>query len=213
MDARIARLILVSGVASLAVTIAFMVIFADIRVASTVEQHQSTRGGNAGAADAQATRQAVPNLVTSIARGTPAPATSASATPVPTALPSPPARGQPFLASGTRYTVNEVRDPEPPGFFTPARNMRFVAVDITQEAVSTPSAYSIAYFNLRDSDGKDYGWTNGNSKPALGNGTLSPGQSTRGWVVFQVPAGAKITMLTGWPDHARSRIPIADLAP
>jgi hypothetical protein len=125
---------------------------------------------------------------------------------------SPPARGQPFLVSGTRYTVNEVRDPEPPGFFTPARGMRLIAVDITQEAVSAPSPYSIAYFFLRDSDGKDYGWANGNSTPALGNGTLAPGQSTRGWVVFQVPAAAKITALIGWPDHAKPRVPIADLS-
>ena len=131
---------------------------------------------------------------------------------MPTAVSSPPAQGQPFLVSGTRYTVNEVRDPEPPGFFSPANGMRFIAVDITQEAVTAPSPYSIAYFNLRDSDGKDYGWANGNSTPALGNSTLAPGQSTRGWVVFQVPAAAKITTLIGWPDHAKPGVPIADLS-
>ena len=213
MNARISSLILASGVASLVGTIAFIIIFADIRVAASVEQHQATRGGSVVTAEAQATPQAVSNLATSSARGTPAPATSARATPVVTALPSQPAQGQPFLVSGTRYTVNEVRDPEPPGFFSPARNMRFIAVDITQEAVSTPSSYSIAYFKLRDSDGKDYAWAHGNSAPALGNGALAPGQSTRGWVVFQVPAGAKITTLIGWPDHARPRVPIAHLAP
>ena len=212
MNARFARLILVSGVASLIGTIAFMIIFADIRVATSVEQHQSTRGGSLATAEPQATLRAVSDLATRSARGTQAPTTRAKATTVPTALPSPPAQGQPFLVNGTRYTVNEVRDPEPPGFFSPARNMRFIAVDITQEAVSTPSPYSIAYFNLRDGGGKDYGWANGNSKPTLGNGTLAAGESTRGWVIFQVPADAKITTLIGWPDHARPRVSIADLA-
>jgi len=190
VNARISGLILVSGVASLVVTIAFIMLFAGIRVTSGVAQHQVTLGGASAGTEAQATVQAVGNLATSIARGTPFP-TVGKATPAATAVPSAPAQGQPFLVGGTRYTVNEVRDPEPPGFFTPARGMRFIAVDITQEAVSAPSPYSIAYFNLRDSDGKDYGWTNGNSTPALGNGTLAPGQTARGWVVFQVPAAAK----------------------
>ncbi len=97
--------------------------------------------------------------------------------------------------NGSRYTVHQVADPEPPGVFTTTAGNRRVALDITQQAVSGNVTYSFASFRLRDANGDEHTWAITNTSPKFESGTLKAGESKRGWISFQVPAGVGIDSL------------------
>lgn len=182
-----AGLLLVIGILSVAAMIGFL-FFANIELTSPVSAGTSpTRIIDSPTdTEARATLQAAVDFVTSVAKGTPQNGqtpTAPASTPV--------AIGQSFTLNGTLYTVNQVADPEPPGFFKPAAGKRFVAVELTQTAVSAAGAYSIGFFSLRGDDGNDYTWANGNNKPSLGTGQLKVGESASGWVTIAMPASVK----------------------
>jgi hypothetical protein len=112
---------------------------------------------------------------------------------------------------GARYTVTQVLDPEPPGFFATAAGKRRVAVELSQEALSASSTYDFTFFALRDATGTDYTWAISNSKPEFDRGTLKPGESHTGWLVFQVPIGTDPVLLVVAPGGAGQRVPLVDL--
>ena len=97
--------------------------------------------------------------------------------------------------NGSRYTVHQVADPEPPGTFTTTAGNRRVALEITQEALSGTVSYSFASFRIRDANGQEYAWAITNSSPRFESGTLRAGESKRGWISFQVPVGVGLDAL------------------
>lgn len=110
-----AGLLLVIGILSVAAMIGFL-FFANIELTSPVSAGTSpTRIIDSPTdTEARATLQAAVDFVTSVAKGTPQNGqtpTAPASTPV--------AIGQSFTLNGTLYTVNQVADPEPPGFFNP----------------------------------------------------------------------------------------------
>lgn len=186
--------ILVAGIASLGVMIAVFILSGGVEINdSGVTEHQETHPDAFGvSANVQPTIQSVTKLLTAVANGTALPtAAGRAATPAPATV-APVSVGQSVVVDGTRFTIGQVLDPEPAGFFRPPAGKRFVAVEVTQDAVSAKSQYSIAFIYLRGTDGKDYGWTNGNTEPVLGDGTLEVGQSAHGWVTIQMPADVAV---------------------
>ena len=97
--------------------------------------------------------------------------------------------------NGSRYTVHQVVDPEPPGIFTTTAGNRRVALEITQEALSGTVSYSFASFRIRDANGQEYTWAITNTSPKFDSGTLKAGESKRGWISFQVPVGVGLDAL------------------
>ncbi|MCA1667637.1 MAG: DUF4352 domain-containing protein [Thermomicrobia bacterium] len=103
--------------------------------------------------------------------------------------------GAKVAVQGMAVTVNEVRDPAPPTDFSkPKDGNRFVAVDVTIENTDTkPASYNALYATVKDTDGRQYDATFTDVvNPALSAGDNSPGDKIRGWVVFEVPVGAKM---------------------
>lgn len=92
---------------------------------------------------------------------------------------------------GARYTVLQVVDPEPPGFFSTKEGHRRVAIELRMEAMGKPLRYAFSNFKVRDTSGVDYGWAITNSEPRFGNGSLTQGESRQGWIAFDLPEGAQ----------------------
>jgi Domain of unknown function (DUF4352) len=211
MTAKIAAMILGVGIFAEGIMVIFL--FATGGVALTpLDTHQELHPQAFGIADAgtEATVQAARNQLTAVANGTPA-ATVPGRTATSAVTVAPPPVGQSVLVDGIRYTVNNIADPEPPGFFKPPAGKRFVAVEVTIEAVSGSTPYGISTIDLRADDGKDYGWTNGNNTPVLASGTLQAGQAARGWVTIQLPSDAKLTGVIAVVP-TRPKVQIADLS-
>ena len=194
MNIRIAVSILVIGIIADAAMVVFLIVSGGVAVNPPSEQ-QENHPATYGLVDANtdATVQAAKDRLTALAQGTTVATPPASRSATPASALTPVAVGQSLEVEGVRYTVNSIADPEPPGFFKPAPGKRFVAVELTIEALSQPTVYGISFIDVRASDGKDYGWTNGNNAPSLTGGTLEPGQSAHGWVTLNVPAGAVIS--------------------
>jgi hypothetical protein len=208
MTTRRAVLILLAGIASLAAMIAALVFTGGVEVNdSGVTGHQETHPDAFGvSADVQPTIRSVTKLLTAVANGTTLP-TVARSQPSTAPTVAPVGVGESVVIDGTRFIIGQILDPEPAGFFKPPAGKRFVAVEVTQEAVSAKSQYSIAFIYLRGDDGKDYGWTNGNTKPVLGDGTLDVGQSAHGWVTIQMPADVAVAaVVSAQPAKPRTVI-------
>lgn len=99
--------------------------------------------------------------------------------------------GETVEFAGSRYTVLQLVDPEPPGFFTATAGNRRITLEVRQEAVSQAVAFSFALFYVRDTSGEEYVWSITNGEPAFGSGSLNPGESNTGWITFQLPVGAE----------------------
>lgn len=119
--------------------------------------------------------------------------------------------GEPIEVNGVRYTVHQVADPEPPGFFSTTAGNRRVAIEITQEALGRPSPYTFSRFRIRDVDGKEHNWAITNTEPKFESGTLQPGQSRRGWISFQVPATVGVDALILLVPGQAQGVPIVTL--
>jgi hypothetical protein len=147
-------------------------------------------GGTLSPGAADATARAVIATVTALAGG----GGSVATTPVPSAF-EPVGIGETVEYGGSRYTVLQVQDPEPEGFFRAEPGKRRVALEIRQEATGRAGAYSFALFSLRDTAGGSHTWTIANNEPAFGSGSLAPGEAVTGWVTFQVTEGAEVAEL------------------
>ncbi|MBE0611980.1 MAG: DUF4352 domain-containing protein [Dehalococcoidia bacterium] len=148
--------------------------------------------GGAAAQEARATLTAIARTLTATAPG--GPGTPTARTPVPGEV-SPVAIGQPVTVGTSTYTVLQVADPEPPGFFVTNPGMRRVAIEVRQEVASGTVRYSFGLFRIRDSAGEEHSWAITNSEPNFDSGDLAAGQSRTGWISFQIPEGRQPAML------------------
>jgi hypothetical protein len=145
-------------------------------------------GGTLSPGASEATARAVIATVTALSGGSNPGGGSGGATPEPGA--NPVRVGEPIDYAGSRYTVLQVVDPEPPGFFRPLEGRRRVTMEIRQESLGQAVAYSFALFYLRDVEGMEHNWSITNGEPPFGSGSLAPGESVTGWVTFDVPQNA-----------------------
>ena len=121
--------------------------------------------------------------------------------PVPT--PEPDSSFDPVQVMGSLYIVNRVLDP---ASGRPAAGMRLVSVDVTQKALVDDASYSHWIFHVQDSNSFFYDRSNsGDAQPSLGIGTLATGDQVRGWITFEVPAGATLASLLVAPAGATSK--------
>lgn len=161
--------------------------------ARTGDQAATPAGsGGAEAQEARATLTAIARTLT--ASDAAVPGTPTTRTPVPGEV-TPAPVGQPVTMGTSTYTVLQVADPEPPGFFVTNPGMRRVAVEVRQEATSGTARYSFGLFRIRDSAGDEHSWAITNSEPNFDSGDLANGQSRTGWISFQVPEGRQPAML------------------
>ncbi len=145
--------------------------------------------GSAGAAVTAAVRQVTAIAATANAVLTPVPSTPGTGASGTVAI------GESIEVNGSRYTVHQVVDPEPPGLFPTNAGSRRVAMEVTQQALTARQTYSMSFFKLLDTDGQEHSWAITNSTPAFQTGQLQPGESRRGWISFQVPVGATLDAL------------------
>lgn len=153
-------------------------------------------GGQAGATATAAWKTATAAIgrAGTATSAPPAPSTSAAV-----------AVGASIVVNGSRYTVHQVADPEPPGIFTTNAGSRRVALEVSQQAVSGTVTYGFVDFRLVDSAGKEYTWAITNSQPTFGAGSLQAGETQRGWLSFQVAADATLeAVVLRIPGQARS---------
>ena len=148
--------------------------------------------GGAEAQEARATLTAIARTLTATDPG--GPGTPAERTPVPGEV-TPAALGQPVTVGTSTYTVLQVADPEPPGFFVTNPGMRRVAIEIRQEATSGAARYSFGLFRIRDNAGDEHSWAITNSEPNFDSGDLASGESRTGWISFEVPVDRQPGML------------------
>ena len=115
-------------------------------------------------------------------------------------------------AGKNSYTVNEIRDPAPPGLGGVAVGKRLVAVDITQVGLVDEAPYNRLYFSVQDSDGYvyDYSFARADIEPNLRSGELAKGQKVRGWVTFELPESAILVSILVQETFGPTTI-IADL--
>lgn len=118
--------------------------------------------------------------------------------------------GQSVDLDGSRFSVIQVADPEPPGFFKPSAGNRLVAIEVSQQALRQRKSFNFTQFKLRDRDGHDYLWAITNSEPKFGTGTLQPGETAQGWISFQIPSDAALDALV-FQAFGRPAVPIVSL--
>ena len=143
----------------------------------------------------------------------PTPTPTPTREPTPTPEPKPVAIGTTVAAGGSSYTLNEVRDPAPPGIFGVDEGKRLIALDITQVGISDDGDdFNALYFAVQDSDGYVYspGLAGADVEPQFGYGELATGQIVRGWVVFELPESARLMSVMVEADVFGSRITITE---
>ena len=118
--------------------------------------------------------------MTRIARTLAAYPTAVARTPTPP--PITPFSGTPTStrAGTSAFTVLQLVDPEPPGFFVTNPGMRRVAIEVRQDAIGEGVRYSFGLFRIRDDSGDEYGCATTNSQPGFDTGELDPVQSRTG---------------------------------
>ena len=134
-------------------------------------------------------------------------ATASTPTPVPVPV------GSTVETAYSKYTVNAMRDPAPVSEnVKPKSNRRFVAFDITQVAVTSVMSDPLDFF-AQDAAG----WIFERSlrpadlEPQFGSGYLTPGQTRRGWVTFEIPQNADLVHVFSKPDVGLPAVLLADL--
>jgi hypothetical protein len=150
-----------------------------------------TGSGGAEAQEVRATLTAIARTLTATAPGS---GTPAARTPVPGEV-MPVAVGESVTVGASTYTVLQVADPEPPGFFVTNPGMRRVAIEVRQESVAGTVRYSFGLFRIRDDAGDEHSWAITNTQPNFDSGELATGASRTGWMSFQIPEGRKPAML------------------
>jgi hypothetical protein len=103
-------------------------------------------------------------------------------------------------ATGQEYTVTlyQLLDPAPAGqYLQPKAGMRWVAVDIEiTNTGGTPLDYNMFFCKLKTTDHREYNATVGAADPPLHSGKQQPGEATRGWVTFEIPADSQLATLS-----------------
>ena len=115
---------------------------------------------------------------------------------------------------GSKYTVNEVRDNLPASRIGgPKPGMRWMAVDITQESVSSNEPFNLFYLSVQDAKAFRYspGLVFEAPEPGFSSGELQPGEKVRGWVSFEIPIDAEIVAVLAQPEPIGGTVVIADL--
>lgn len=176
--------------------------------ARTGDNAATPQGGSLSPGQVEATARPARLTATALA-GTPGlvSTTIPGSTPAPAGTPV--AIGESFEHGGARYTVLQMVDPEPPGFFIATDGKRRVTLEVRQEALSQAVAYSFALFYLRDDTGEEHVWAITNGEPSFGSGSLNPGEAATGWITFQLPRDrepAELVLLSGV-----TRVVVADL--
>jgi Domain of unknown function (DUF4352) len=106
-------------------------------------------------------------------------------------------RGQVTINAATQFR---------PEYGTRKNPAGYLALDVTYALESGTAPYNPLYWTVRDSDGHEYDFTVG-PDPRLKSGDLAAGETVRGWIAFDVPAGATLTVflddfdghLAAWP--------------
>ena len=113
-----------------------------------------------------------------------------------------------------KYTVNAVQDNVAgTEFFKPKAGMRWIAFDVTIEAVKE-TTYNPFDFSVQDADAFVYDPAFvpvDSPSPDLSSGDLAVGERIRGWVFFEVPLNAKLNSVRVTPDFGKPATVIADL--
>jgi hypothetical protein len=122
--------------------------------------------------------------------------------------------GEQATGQGFALTVHEVRDPVPPQRYRqPKEGTRWIAVDVTVRNIGTAElSYNPFYAKLKAADNREYSATVGVAEPDLGAGKQQPGDATRGWITFELPADTQPALLVYTPDFGRNRVQF-DLRP
>jgi len=119
--------------------------------------------------------------------------------------------GESVTVGTSSFTVHQVADPEPPGFFPTRAGNRRVAIDVSQTAVSGTVSYNFSEFRLRDASGEIHTWTTPNSAPDFKNGMLQAPASQRGWLSFQLASDVGLDALIWQPLGSASAVVIVAL--
>lgn len=203
------------GISIVVTAIAGFLVISQVQFVDPVTSSGRVPGAGLGSSPVARATQPGSDVIASLTAlvGTLTPRTATTGVRTPTAPATVPlvGVGQTIEFRGSRYTVNQVLDPEPPGFFSTAAGKRRVAVELTQEAVAASATYDFTYFALRDAAGTDYTWAISNSKPEFDRGTIKAAESHRGWLVFQVPVDVTPVTLVVAPTGSGGRTPIVDL--
>lgn len=103
---------------------------------------------------------------------------------------------------GKTISVNEVKlYTSNNQFLAPKQGNKFVAVDVTLKNNSAEAySYNVLEFSLQDN--KDYSYTNAATdiEPYLTVGAIQPGQTTRGFIAYEIPAENEPDKLIYTPD-------------
>lgn len=143
---------------------------------------------------------------------TPAPAPSPTPVPpAPTPKPAPPPPAPAPVTSGQAqgagftFTLHEVRNPQAGDtYYRPRAGYKFVAVDISvTNTGSERVGINRLYTTLKTTDNREYERVSAPPEPQLKLGDAQPGQTSRGWVTFEIPTGAQLYTLTYDPTFGR----------
>lgn len=124
--------------------------------------------------------------------------------------------GQRVGGAGYAVTLHEVRDNVPPEQYNkPQPGFRWVAVDVTIENTgSAPIDYNPFFSKLKTGDDREYDPAIGSSglSPQLSSGKHQPGEKSRGWITFEVAAGAPLATFSYDPTFGASKV-VFDIKP
>ena len=154
---------------------------------------------------------------TATATGTATPSPSPRATTTsppraitPTAVPTQPTAakvGETATGQGFAVTVHEMIDPAPPGQRSPAAGQRWIAFDVSVANVGSRTLnFNPNYFKLKASDNREYPLSYGGLTPPLGFGDQQPGETSRGWLLFELPSALSLATLTYTPPGSIGRV-------
>jgi hypothetical protein len=82
------------------------------------------------------------------------------------------------------------------GQFPAESGKRYVAYDVTITALADNVAYNPFYASLKLADNTEANVGFGGPDPALQSGTLAKGEAARGWLAFEIAAGAQPATLS-----------------
>lgn len=101
---------------------------------------------------------------------------------------------------------------EPNEFMQPKEGNKFIIVDAYNENQSSePISYNLFSFEVQDNNNYKYQPTTTTKEPSFSSGTLQPGRSVRGFVVFEVPVSVtslELIYTPNWTDFSQTIVKI-----
>lgn len=108
---------------------------------------------------------------------------------------------------GFRFTVYEVKDPGPTGeydFQKPKPGNRFIAVDLGITATGGVAINANRlYAKLKTDTNRDYTYGPSVPEPQFTLGAVQPGETSRGWIAFEVAANEQPISITYDPTFGK----------